>query len=90
MERYDDSYGYWRTLWWLVRRFTFSPVELFRERTLTLADALEAIKSVLIFLMLLLGPLMIVLTPLIALWPQYRKYKRAQEAKQGEQANGTE
>lgn len=85
MERYKDEYGYWKTLWWLVRRFAEAPLELFQDRTLTLAEVLEAIKSVLIFLMLLLGPLMIVFTPLIAAWKQYDKRKRAtQAAKQGE------
>lgn len=84
MERYNEEYGYWKTLWWLVRRFATSPVDLYRERTLSLADALEALRSVIIFLILALGPVMIVFAPLIAAWKQYDKRKRAtQSAKQG-------
>lgn len=84
MERYNESYGYWKTLWWLVRRFAFAPFQIASDLSDDWREVLDAIKKVLIALMLLCGPLMIVFTPFLAAWKQYDKRKRAtQAAKQG-------
>lgn len=85
MERYNESYGYWRTLWWLVRRFATSPASILTDLADDWREVLEAMKTLLIAVLLLLGPLFIWTTPFIAAWKQYDKRKRAQEAKQGEQ-----
>jgi hypothetical protein len=76
--------GYWRTLWWLVRRFATSPASILTDLADDWREVLEAIKTVLMALMLLCGPVMIVFTPFIAAWKQYDK-RATRAAKKGEQ-----
>lgn len=81
MERYKESYGYWATTWWLMRRFARSPIELFQE------FAPESLKdmawNLMMFFILLCGPLFIPFAPIFAAWKQWSKRKAA--AKEGPQ-----
>lgn len=85
MERYSEDFGYWKTLWWLVRRFASAPFALVADMSVDLKQLIEGLKIGLISLMLLLGPLIVPFTPLIAAWKVWDVKRKAAKRRNGEQ-----